>query len=60
MKWAVEVLVIGTDEVVRSILCDSERKAEKVERGVAINMDHENYYTRIVEAEEEEGEDKQR
>ena len=36
--WRVRVIEWETDETVRAIQCKSEREAEKVERGLAINM----------------------
>lgn len=37
------------EEVVETLTCATEREAEKVERGVNINLDHERFYTRIPE-----------
>lgn len=47
--WYVEI--VGADDVVdRSIgPFPSERGAERCERGVSINLDHERYSTRVVE-----------
>ena len=42
--WRVRVIEWATDETVRAIQCKSEREAEKVERGLGINMASE-YYT---------------
>lgn len=47
-KWKVEVVAYENDEVVKTIPCDDERSAERVERGVEINMDHERFFTRVV------------
>jgi hypothetical protein len=46
---AVEIVERGTDKVVKRIPCASERAAEKVERGANINLNHDGFYTRIVE-----------
>lgn len=46
--WYVEIIESLTCEVVERIECSSERNAEKVEDGVSINLDWENYETRIV------------
>lgn len=47
--WTVEVVERGSDKVVKEIPCGaSERAAEKVERGVNINLNHEAFYTRLV------------
>ena len=47
--YYVEVVKYGTDEVVKRIPCGaSERSADRVDRGVNINLDSENYYTRVV------------
>jgi hypothetical protein len=44
----VQIVDIRNDEVVKEIEVQSERQAEKLERGMNINLDHENYFTRIV------------
>ena len=46
--WYVEIIESLTGEVVERIQCCSERNAEKVEDGVSINLDWDNYETRIV------------
>ena len=46
--FKVQIIEYGTENVVKEIPCSSERKAEKVDRGVSINLDHEHYYTMIV------------
>lgn len=47
--WYVEVIESLSGEVVERIECSSERKAEKVEDGININLDWENYETRVVQ-----------
>lgn len=51
MKWIVEVVERGAEEkVVKRIECgSSERMAERTERGVNINMNHDRFFTRLVE-----------
>lgn len=49
MKYYVEVVETETDEVVERMGPTAERTAEKIERGVNINLNHEDYHTRIVE-----------
>ena len=50
MEYFVEIVNYENDEVVESIPCGtSERKAEKVDRGVNINLNHTEYFTRIKE-----------
>ena len=49
--WFVEVYRLDTGEVIKAIDCDwseTDWKAEKVERGVLINMNRDDYGTRIV------------
>jgi hypothetical protein len=41
------VVAFDGGEVVETIECESERSAERVERGVLINMNREDYFTRI-------------
>lgn len=46
--WYVEIIESLTGEVVDRIACKSERQADKVEDGICINLDWENYETRVV------------
>lgn len=47
----VEIVSYKTGEVVKTLgPYANERLAEKAERGVEANLDHENYYTRTVDA----------
>jgi hypothetical protein len=46
--WYVEIVETETGKVEKRMGPMSERKAEKVEDGANINLDHENYHTRIV------------
>ena len=46
MTYLVEVVSYETGEVVKSIVCTSERGADRIERGLNINLNHEKYYTR--------------
>ena len=45
--WRVEVVEDATQEVVKTIQCHTQREAERVERGLSINMNHADYYTKI-------------
>jgi len=47
-QWRVEVVETATGEVVKSIPCDYERKAEKVERGLLRQMDSDRFHTRVI------------
>ena len=51
MKYLIEIVETETGEVVETMEATSERTAEKIERGVNINLNHEDYHTRIVEEE---------
>ena len=53
MKYYIEVVEFESGEVVSRMEASSERTAEKIDRGVNINLNHENYYTRITEEESE-------
>ena len=46
----VEIVKASSGEVVKRMGPMSERQADKVESGVAINLNHEEYFTRIVSA----------
>lgn len=40
MKWIVEIVEYDTGRIERAIDCESERRAERVEDGVNINLNH--------------------
>lgn len=42
--WRVRVIEWATDETVKVVQCKNEREAERVERGMGVNMASE-YYT---------------
>lgn len=46
----VEVVAREGDEVVERLGPASERRAERIEDGLNINLNHEDYYTRLVPA----------
>jgi hypothetical protein len=48
----VEVVEAATDKVVRRLGPMSERKAEKVERGLEINLNHDRFFVRVVPRDE--------
>lgn len=48
----VEIVNTETEEVVERMGPMTERKADKVENGASINLNHEKYHTRIVEAQQ--------
>lgn len=49
----VEIVKFESGEVVKSFSQLGDFEAERVENGVNINLNHEQYYTRIVTEEEE-------
>ena len=44
-KTIVKVFEKRTDKVVKSIDCHTDREAQKVERGINININHDKFYT---------------
>jgi len=50
MKFYVEIVKSSSGEVVKRMGPMSEKKADKVEFGASINLNHEEYFTRIVSA----------
>jgi len=54
VKQKVQVVDIKFGAVVHSVNCNSERSAERVEQGMSINLNHAEYFTRIVPNEETE------
>ena len=53
MTWKVQIIETETGRVEDSIPCYSERDAERVERGVLINLNHDKYHTEIVDGAQE-------
>lgn len=53
MTFYVEIVKHDTGEVVKRLGPMSERMAERVERGAHYNLNHGEYYTRIVEVADE-------
>lgn len=47
----VEVVSRETEQVVHVVQIPNGASAERVDRGVNINLDHERYFTRLVDAE---------
>lgn len=47
-KHIVEIVRHEGGEVVRRMSYDSERQADRAEDGVNINLNHDEYYTRVV------------
>ena len=45
--YKIKVIKADTGEVVRTLEADTERKAERIERGMSANMNHADYYTVI-------------
>lgn len=48
MEHNIEIVETETNEVVQTIPGGSHRTAERIERGVNINLNHEKYHTRIT------------
>jgi len=48
-QYVVEVVETATDKVEYRSKPTYERRAEKIEDGLSINLDHEHFFTRIVE-----------
>ena len=49
MTWKVQIIETKTGCVEESISCGDKHTAERVERGVLINLNHDNYHTEIVD-----------
>lgn len=46
--YYVEIVSRGAEEVVKRLGPMPRRRAERVKRGASINLDHDNFFTRIV------------
>ena len=53
MTWKVQIIETETGRVEKSIPCGGEHTAERVERGVLININNDNYHTEIVDDSQE-------
>lgn len=47
--WVVQVVEDATGEVIKQLPARDQRDAEKIERGIEINLDHEKYTCFVVE-----------
>lgn len=47
-QWSVQVVEDATQEVVKTISCHTKSEAERVERGLLINLNHDRFHTSIV------------
>lgn len=47
-KYYVQVIKYDHEEVVEEIECGNVHKAEKVDIGININLNHDEYFTNIV------------
>ncbi len=54
MQYLVQVVERSTETVVENLGIMSQAAAIRVERGVNINLNHSDYFTRIVEAKDEQ------
>lgn len=48
-KFEVQVIETATDEVLGRFAASSKRQAERLERGLNINLNHMEYHTQIEE-----------
>lgn len=46
--WKIEVVEAATDKVVKTLMADSEREANRIDDGLNINLNHEAFFTRVV------------
>ena len=58
MTWKVQIIETETDRVEKSIPCGDEHTAERVERGVLININHDKYHTAIIDGAQEAKQEK--
>ena len=59
MKYVVQVISYDDQKVVKEFAPETnERQAERLDRGVNINLDHERFFTRIDEREDAAAEGK--
>ena len=51
MSHIVKVINAETGEVVKEVECESERQAERMDDGLNINLNHQQFYTLIEKRE---------
>lgn len=44
-RYIIQVVSKETEEIIHELHCKSYRGADRVQDGIEINLDHENYYT---------------
>lgn len=54
MEYEVQIIDADTDKVIDAIPAKTEHSAERIERGVNINLNHEKYYTQIKQTNNKE------
>ena len=54
MQYYVQILTLDGDVLEEEMGPMSERKADRVEGGVMINLNHDEYWTRVISTEERE------
>lgn len=54
--WTIEVVEYSGGRVVKQITCDhGERQADRIERGLNINLNHDRFYTRVIPPDDKRG-----
>jgi len=48
-KWYIEIVEFESGEVVKRFECDTERQADRFDSAANINLNHDKFYTRVVE-----------
>ena len=48
-NFEVHIIDRSTNKAIKKLDGGNERRAEKIERGVNINLDHERFYTTVVQ-----------
>lgn len=48
--FKIEIVERDTNEVVKTMTAETERSAERIERGVLINLNHEAFFARVTES----------
>lgn len=54
MKYQVQIRKHADDEIIETMTYDTQRLAERADMGVNRNLNHAEYYTDLVEVEEDE------
>jgi len=52
--WKVQIKSFDMDKTVKEVKCHSRRQADRADRAMNINLNHDEFYTNVVEVNDHE------